>query len=159
MRSARGGIVGRQDKRLRRHKGRAESGTFASLPHHIMDSVAWAMCSGTAIKLLLELYRQYNGSNNGDLCAAMTLLRPRGWKSDETVMHALRELRHYGLIALTRQGGLNKANLYAVTWKPIDECKGKLDCSPSTKPPNDWKKSCEPYRRPARQKKPPCNLW
>lgn len=145
--------MGRQAKRRWRLKGRAESGTFAAVPHAVMDSMAWSMCSGTAIKLLMELIGQYNGANNGDLCAAMTVLRPRGWKSDETVMYALRELRHYGLITLTRQGGLNKASLYAITWKPIDECKGKLECAPTRMASNDWKRCSEPYRRAARQKK------
>jgi len=137
-----------------RHKGRRESGTFVLIPHDVMDSLNWRACGGTAIKLLCDLARQFNGKNNGDLGASLTLLIPRGWSSSETVGNALRELRHYGLILLTRQGGLHGPSLYALTWKPINDCKGKLDVPATTLPPGDWKEPREePFERPKRKRK------
>lgn len=136
-------------------KGRRESGTFSLIPHAVQDSANWRKCSGTAIKLVLELVRQFNGKNNGDLCVALKTLRPRGWTRDETIGHAQRELRHYGLAMLTRQGGLNAPNLFALTWHPIDHCGGKLDVPPTRKPPGDWQQDRPPFKRPPKKKTPP----
>ena len=52
---------------------------------------------------------------------------------------AKNELIERGFIAVSRQGGRNKCSLYAVTWQPIDDCKGKLDIGASNKPLNLWK--------------------
>ncbi len=102
-------------------KGRCESGNYIGTPHAIQDCPNWAAYSGTAVKMLDTLARQFNGKNNGDLCAALSVLKRYGWKSDDTVFWALRELRHYGLIVLTRQGGLHAPSLFALTWCAIDE--------------------------------------
>ncbi len=137
----------------KKHKGRRESGNFTLIPHAVQDSQNWRACSGTGIKLLCDLARQYNGSNNGDLGASLAVLAPRGWKSPSTLNHALHELRHYGMVELTRQGGLNMPSLYAVTWHAIDDCKGKLDCSATMTASGDWKEQrSEPFKRPQKQK-------
>lgn len=137
-----------------RDTGRRESGTFTLIPHAVQDSANWRACSGTAIKMLCDLARQFNGRNNGDLCAALALLKPRGWTSPETILNALRELRHYGMIVLTRQGGLNFAGLYAVTWYPINDCGGKLEMAATTTAPSNWKSpTAERFRRPKRKPK------
>lgn len=136
-----------------RHKGRRSSGTFTLIPHAVQDSPNWRACGGSAIKLLCDLARQYRGNNNGDLCASMSVLRPKGWSSPETISYALRELQHYGLIVLTRQGGLHAASLYALTWHPIDECGGKLDCAATTVAPSTWRQTvAERYKRPKKNR-------
>lgn len=131
-----------------RHKGRMESGSFLSVPHAVMDSSAWRQCNGTAIKLLLDIARQFNGRNNGDLCAAASVLPGL---APETRTRALRELRHYGLLLLTRQGGLFGPSLYALTWKPIHECGGKLETGATVKPPGTWKGDKAAFRPPDRK--------
>ncbi len=137
-----------------KHRGRRDSGTFTAIPHAVQDCPNWRACGGTAIKLLCDLARQFNGKNNGDLCAAMSILRSKGWTSPETVNYALRELRHNGLIVQTRQGGLHATSLYALTWHAIDECSGKLDCTATNTPPGDWRKIPDaPYKRPMKRKK------
>lgn len=123
------------DKR-RRQTGRRTSGTFAAIPHAVMDSPAWRQCGGTAIKLLCGLARQYNGRNNGNLCAAASVLP--GF-APETRTRALRELQHYGLALQTRQGGLRGPSLYAVTWQAIDDCGSRLEVAPTNTAPGDWK--------------------
>lgn len=139
-----------------KHKGRREGGTFLSFPHAVMDSPNWRHCSATAIKLLCDLTRQYNGRNNGDLCATLSVLRPRGWKSPETLANAHRELEHYGLIILTRQGGLFIGpSLYALSWQSIDECQGKLDVSATKVAPGTWKMTVDKaFKRPPKKRKP-----
>ena len=139
----------------RRHKGRREGGTFTAIPQAVQDSDNWRQCSATAVKMLCDLTRQYTGRNNGDLCGALTTLRPYGWKHDETIGNALRELRHYGFILLTRQGGLGIGpNLYALAWRAIDECGGKLqEVTPGQVAPGGWKEPKPPYRRPTKVRK------
>ena len=145
-----------------KHKGRKEGGgRFVAIPHVVMDSEAWRACSHVAIALLLELARQYNGRNNGDLCAVLSLLKERGWTSSETIHTALKELRHYGLIVLTRQGGLlmrtggrRTPSLYAIAWQPIDPCEGKLDCAPTSTPPGTWRQPVTPFQRPQKKRAP-----
>ncbi len=108
-------------------KGRRENNSFIALPHNIIEHENWANLSPRAVKLLIDLYGQYRGANNGDLCMVWSLMWKRGWTSRDQLSKARKELLDKGWIVLTRQGGKNRPSLYAVTFKPIDECKGKLD--------------------------------
>lgn len=126
-------------------KGRRESGTFATLPHNVIRSANWQRASGNAIKLAIDLLAQFNGKNNGDLAAPFSTMKKRGWKSSGTLKRAEREALHYGLIEKTRQGGLNRCNLYAVTWKPIDDCKGKLDVAPTRVASGTWRQDAPAF--------------
>lgn len=92
------------------------------------------------MKLLVDAAKQYNGSNNGDLHAAWSILSGQGWRSKGTLSRAIKELIDKGFIELTRQGGKNRCSLYAITWKPIDECKGKLDVKETRVASNLWNK-------------------
>jgi hypothetical protein len=66
-------------------------------------------------------------------------MRNRGWNSSDQLQKAKNELIERGFIAVSRQGGRNKCSLYAITWQPIDDCKGKLDIGASNKSLNLWK--------------------
>jgi hypothetical protein len=81
-------------------------------------------------------------------------MQERGWHSKETLQNALEELRHYGFLTLTRQGGRNLCSLFAVTWWAIDDCGGKLDVGETRVPSNEWRHDCEDWGRRAR--KNPC---
>lgn len=120
-------------------KSRRESGTFFALPHQVMDCQNYLRLSYKSIKLLTDLGRQFNGKNNGDLCAAYSIMRKRGWRSKSTLEEALKELNYYGFILLSRQGGRHKASLYALSWLGINECKGKLDIQETIVAPGHWK--------------------
>ena len=123
-----------------RHKGRTESGAFMLIPHAVMDAPKYLALSGSAVKLLNDLARQYKGKNNGDLCTAWRVMEKRGWKSRDTLQRAISELLAAGMIELTRQGGLHLGcNLYALTFHAIDECGGKLDVAASGVPSGAWK--------------------
>ena len=112
---------------------------FFHLPAVITSHIDFISLSPHAIKLLVDLGTQYNGRNNGDLCAAMNILKNRNWTSNDTITKKLRELEDKGWITKTRQGGLGMGpNLYALTWQPINECGGKLDVSPTTNPPRKF---------------------
>lgn len=135
-----------------RQTGRREKGTFFLVPHDVHDSDNYLDCSGNGIKLVNTLARQYNGKNNGDLCASWSYMLKRGWKSPDTLDRATQEALHYGLIERTRQGGMRMCNLYALTWFAIDDCDGKLDRPATLLPPGTWKKSAGPFVRPRRNK-------
>lgn len=125
---------------LMKAKGRSESGSFIQLPHAILESEEYASLSMPAVKLLLDLFAQYRGKNNGDFAAAWSVMSRRGWRSRDTLRRALEELIEKGWIIKTRQGGKRICCLYGVTWKGIDDCGGKLDHPPTRTAPGTWKK-------------------
>lgn len=126
--------------RSRRNKtGRRVQGRFLALSGELLDSAQWANLSAFEAKLLIDIAAQYRGNNNGDLCASLTVLKKRGWKSSATLNDALKGLRTKGWIELTRQGGRHQPSLYAITWCGIDFCGGKLDVAPNPVPSMRWK--------------------
>lgn len=129
----------RKDKPSARWGG----GGFNAFPHRVLASEKFAMLSPQATKLLLDLLSQYRGNNNGDLCAAMTLMALRGWKSKSGLESAIKELLRTGFLVLSQQGGRHKPSLYALTFYTIDECVDKRgiskhDLRPTGSPNNEW---------------------
>ena len=113
---------------------------FLYLNRPLLECQDFISLKGNSIKLLIDLGYQYNGYNNGDLCASLSVLRKRGWNSNQQLAKALKELLERNLIVQTKQGGLNLGpNLYAITWQPIDECNGKLDANPTTVAPRSFR--------------------
>lgn len=125
--------MAQKPKRWKEGKEKRDGGAFMLVPLSVLNSRAFIEASPYARMLLLDLFMQYRGDNNGDLCAAWKFMRPRGWRSEETLQKAKRELIDLGLIVETRKGARpNKASLYAVTWCALDHCGGKLDISPQS---------------------------
>jgi hypothetical protein len=136
-------------KRYKDHAARREPGGYVPMPHVVLRSPEFAALSSRAIKLLCDLLAQYKGDNNGDLCAAMTLMRDRAWRGAATLSRAVAELRDAGFLVTTRQGGRHKASLYGVSFFSIDWCNGKLDIqAPTRAHMGSWKRvdgpSCGP---------------
>lgn len=125
--------------KLERAKGRKEKGSFAALPHDILESVEFSELSNSAVRALLCLFGQYRGNNNGDFTAAWSVMQKRGWKSKGTLYRAIDELQEKGWIQKTRQGSKNRCSLYGVTWLSIDACGGKLDVSATKVPLGTWR--------------------
>ncbi|HFT8610115.1 TPA: hypothetical protein ACGSTG_003988 [Pseudomonas aeruginosa] len=123
-------------------KGRAEVGTFALLPHSVMDCEDFRSLSGSALVVLMCLLRQYRGNNNGDLSAEFGRLQGWGIGSKSTLAKALAELQRRNLIQRTREGQFTnpggRCALYAVTWQPIDECDGKIEVSATATAPRKF---------------------
>ena len=124
-----------------KNKGRRDGPSFSQLIHEYFQSPQYAALSPWAVKLLIDLYCQYRGTNNGDLTAAWTIVKQRGWNSKSQLRKALLELESRRWILRTRQGSINKASLYAVTFRGIDFCSGKLDpgVTPDPRPLHLWK--------------------
>ena len=120
-------------------RDRRARGRFLALPYAVLSSAAYLSLSPHGIKLLIDLGMQYYGLNNGDLCAAWKLMRRRGWRSEETLAKAKKELLQAQLIVETRKGGRpNRTTLYALTFFALDLCEGKLDITPAGFPYGAW---------------------
>ena len=128
-----------RSQQMRRNKGRMMTDSFVRIPHHVINHEHFRFLSPRATKLLIDLLAQYRGYNNGDLCAPLSLMRKRGWNSSDQLQKAKNEVIEKDVIIVTRQGGINKCSLYAVTWFQIDECNGKLDVASTTTAPVNWK--------------------
>jgi len=114
--------------RNKRFKGSDTSrmaGGFIALPWAVVDSPAYMGLSHPAKALLIEIDRQYVRDNNGRLIATRAYLKKRGWKSQDVVTRALRELLDAKLIHQTVQGHRpNKASWFAVTYRRLDRIPG-----------------------------------
>ncbi|MBU85403.1 MAG: hypothetical protein CL544_11495 [Alcanivorax sp.] len=123
-------------------KGRRESGSFALIPHVVMESEDFRSLSGSALKVLMCLLHQYRGKNNGDLSIPYPLAKEWGVGSKTTLSKAITELLTADLIVRTREGRFLKPGgccaLYAITWKAIDECDGKLEVAETATPPRKF---------------------
>ncbi len=118
---------------------------FTPLPRACVESQSFARLSPYALKLFFDLMAQYKGFNNGDLSAAWRFMVLRGWKSRDTLGKSLAELLEGGWVIKTRQGGLHKCSLFALSMYDIDECwdkKGRSKFDPhvkaTTSPPGGW---------------------
>lgn len=130
----------RKRKTKDRYKDQREPGGYVPMAHCVLRSQSWSRLSPYAVKLLMDLLSRYSGSNNGDLCATWSLMKMRGWRSPATLDKARRELLDGGWLKLARQGGRNRASLYAVTMFNVDECGGKLDIPATHRPSSEWRK-------------------
>ncbi len=121
-----------------KHKNKSGA-SFAGIPRVVMECPDYISLSANAIRLLNEMAYQFKGFNNGDLSPSWTLMQKRGFASKATLQKALRRLVDARLLILTRQGGKNLASLYAVAWRPIDECPQKrLELGPTKQPSRNF---------------------
>lgn len=101
----------------RRNKGSKYSEPFVGFVRSVLDSNSLQDLSPHACKLLFEIARQYKGDNNGNLTAAWTILKKRGWRSKSTLYRCKKELIERGLVYMTRKGHYpSTTELLALTW-------------------------------------------
>jgi len=85
----------------------------------LLDSAAWRVLGWSARALFIDLRAKVNGTNNGNISAALSDMKHRGWKSPTTLAGALYELQSLGLLVQTRGGGVERGSkvcaLYAFT--------------------------------------------
>lgn len=89
---------------------------YVSLVH----SPAYRCLGWAARALFFEMRSAVNGSNNGNISAALADLRHVGWKSSQTLARALYELRALGFIAVTREGGLRQGSRMPALYRFTD---------------------------------------
>ena len=108
----------------------------------LLDSHAFIALDWTARALFLDLRHRMRGTNNGNISAALSELRNRGWNSSATLVKALRQLEAVGLLRKTRQTigvmrGSKVCNLYRFTDMEVYE-RAKLGI-PAMKATDDYK--------------------
>lgn len=138
--------------RKRKAKGKSDYATlgrFFALPLDILHHENWTRLSPHGCKLVVDLGKQFDGKNNGYLSCAWEVMQKQGWKSRETLTIATAEAQHYGLIERTRQGGMNRPSLYALTWWKINSRQDDpLDCSSTLRPSGTWKEKRAKFETP-----------
>ena len=99
-------------------KGRSK-GDFkhVRLQEWLLRSDAYRSLSCTARCLLVELYRKYNGTNNGDLfLSCRDAAELLGLSSKDTASRAFRELQVRGFILAKGRGAFSMKLKLATTW-------------------------------------------
>lgn len=90
----------------------------------IYDSYAFRSLNFKATALYHHMLTMFNGGNNGNLSATLSMMKHFGWSSSATLSSAIKELLEHGLIKKTRQGGMGaikQCSLYAFTHLPVTE--------------------------------------
>lgn len=119
-------------KSFKRSKDKRDGGQYIALPHVVIDSPSFRALGYAARALLIDISRQYTGTNNGKLVACTRYLKPMGWNSHGTVSRALAEIKAAGLLIETRMGMRpNRAAWYALGWYALDVVEG-IDLDPKT---------------------------
>lgn len=87
-------------------KLRDPNGRHLRIYASVVNSLAWRALSYSAKALYVDLRDKMTSTNNGNIEAAISTLRHKGWKSPATLAKALYELRALGFIVQTRGGGV-----------------------------------------------------
>ena len=112
-------------KKQRYSKSSRDAGGFIALPWQVVDSLAYQGLTSYGKALLIDIARQYTGTNNGALRCSRAYMQPRGWTSMDMLTKAKRELLDAGLLFETVKGCRpNKASWFALTWLTLDKLDG-----------------------------------
>lgn len=107
----------------------------------LIDSIAWRSVSYSSQAVYIAMRRRLQGTNNGNISAALGDMKHYGISAPSTLAKALRELQTVGLIAVTRQGGIaygrQVCSLYRFTDEAVFE-HPKLGVKAGP-PTDDWK--------------------
>jgi hypothetical protein len=128
---------------MSRRKRRIGSGEhYAMLPEEVLTSEACRTLPNFAFRVLVATAAGYRGNNNGDLAMTWKIARTFGITSQRHLVKALAILLERDLLQKTRQGGKRPLGpcLYALTWRPIDDLKGKIDSGPTPIASHAWAK-------------------
>lgn len=102
-----------------------DGGRFVALPHAVLDCPGYRGLSVYAKALLVDIARQYMGTNNGSLLCSRRKMEEYGWTSTDTLTKAIKALLNAKLLFRTVQGQRpNKASWYALTWHTLDKNDG-----------------------------------
>jgi hypothetical protein len=126
----------------RHPKRRITARHFAFIPVEVLQSDTCMTLPNYSVRVLLAIAAQYRGNNNGDLSMTRSIALSFGIRSQQHLVTSLSMLLERGLIEKTRQGGKKPfgPTLYAITWQPIDDIRGKIGSGPTTTAKNTWVK-------------------
>ncbi len=111
--------------KFKRNSDKRDGKGFVALPLVVLNSPGYRLASHPARALLIDIAMQYTGHNNGKLTACAKYLNAKGWRSNDTIVRARRELLECGLLIETRKGARpNKAAWFALAWFDLDPVQG-----------------------------------
>jgi hypothetical protein len=124
---------------------------FAMIPVEVLTSEAYRTLPNWAVPVLVAFAAQYRGNNNGDLALSWSMARLFGIDSKWQLTASIAMLLERGLIQKTRQGGKKPLGpcLYALTWQPINDLKGKIESGETFLATNAWAKWTSKSQSPA----------
>lgn len=130
-----------------KHRSSTRDGSkFVALPNVVLDCPAYRRLSFSARALLVDIARQFTGSNNGRLVLCEKAMKARGWASSTTIQRAAKELLVAGFICKTRQGYRpNTASWYALTWQALHWSK-EMDISAAAFQRGAYLKNSDPQK-------------
>ena len=116
--------------KFKNNRDKRDGNQFVALPRVVLESPGYRQAGHPARSLLIDIATQYTGHNNGKLVACAKYLAPIGWKSNATMLRAVRQLLACGLLIETRKGARpNKSAWFALSWLDLDQGHG-LDIDP-----------------------------
>ncbi len=107
--------------------GRSRDDRYIKLDHGLMNTDAWQSLSPDATKVLLDLWRRHNGTNNGEIAyshreAHKCLSRAHGCNvSTRRATAALNEIQDKGFAVVTKAGSFNIKTKLSRTWRVTAE--------------------------------------
>lgn len=110
-------------------------------PLAVANSPAWRVLHFSSKALWGDMRATLTSFNNGDISAALSQLKHRGWSSPSTLAKALRQLEAMGFIAATRrtigvERGSKVCNLYRFTdIEVFEQSKKNIEAVKATR---DW---------------------
>lgn len=104
------------DKRNRR-RGNPRTATFLTLPHWMLDCLAFQHLSPYAAKVLLRLARRFNGANNGRIGFSVRQATAECRIAFNTARKALAELQAKGFIEVVTPGGFSLKDRHSTEWR------------------------------------------
>lgn len=121
-----------------------KDGQHLRIYYNLLDSHAWCALSPTEIAVFMAMRRQLNGSNNGNIEATLSTMKPRGIRSPTTLAKSLRALVAVGLIENLRPGRLTHGgkvpSLYRFTDLPCPANRKRDFVQQGCKPTNEWQR-------------------
>ena len=86
----------------------------------LLNSPAYRCLNYASKALYVDLRAAVTGTNNGNISAALSDLKHRGWSSRQCLARALYELRSLGFLAVTREGGLKQGTRVPTLYRFTD---------------------------------------
>lgn len=135
--------------KFKRNGDKRDGKGFVALPLVVLNSPGYRFASHPARALLIDIAMQYTGHNNGKLTACAKYLNAKGWRSNDTIVRARRELIECGLLIETRKGARpNKAAWFALPWYDLDPVQG-LDIDAKLYRRGDYMRPTKPAKQNA----------
>ena len=118
---SRRGTGGVMEPSSKRRKGESIPFAFVVLPKDVLHSSEYQQLPSSAKALLLDLVSQYTGKNNGRLTPAWSVMKEKGWASNNTVLSAKKALLNSSFALMTRKGHPPRTcEWIAFTWWRLD---------------------------------------